>query len=112
MATIKERRQVPRFIASLTLTVVLSKGEAHYIMETENVSDRGLCFRSERVFPVGTELHLVFGRPPQLARLAAEGIVRWSEAGKGFGVEFTSMNPDDRLALLKFLNSQWTCPHF
>jgi len=106
MSTIDERRQAPRFIVSLTLTVVVSSGKALCVVETENVSDTGLCFRSERVFPVGTKLHVVFGRPPDLPRLSVEGIVRWSESGKGFGVEFTSISPDDRLALLRFLNSQ------
>ena len=96
----------------MALNVVLTNGEAPYVVETENVSDAGLCIRSERVFPVTTQLHLVFGRLPELPPLIAEGIVRWSEGGKGFGVEFTSISPDDHLALLRFLNSQLTGPHF
>ena len=104
MSTIEERKRAPRIVAALT--VVLSHGDAHYVVETENVSERGLCFRSKEVFPVGTQHHLVFGRPPELPRLSAEGIVRWSEGGKGVGVEFTSMSPDDRQALLSFVNSQ------
>ena len=105
MSTIDERRRAPRFIVSLTLTVLLSEGEAHYVAETENMSDTGLCLRSERVFPVGTQLRLVFGRPPELPPLIAKGIVRWSEGGKGVGVEFTSMSPDDQQALLRFVSS-------
>ena len=88
-----------------TLTVVLSIGEAHYVVETANVSETGLCLRSKEEFPVGTRQHLVFGEPPELPRLSAEGIVRWSEGGKGVGVEFTSISPDDHQALLKFVNS-------
>jgi c-di-GMP-binding flagellar brake protein YcgR len=107
MSTIEERRRAPRFIASLT--VVLSKGEAHYVVETENVSDTGLCLRWKKVFPVGTQHHLVFGRPPELPRLSAQAIVRWSEGGKGVGVEFTSISPDDHQALLRFVNSQSRC---
>ena len=104
MSTIEERRGAPRFIASLT--VVLSKGGAHYVVETENISETGLCLRSEEVFPVGTQHRLLFARPPELPPLSAEGIVRWSEGGKGVGVEFTSMSPDDRQALLRFVNSR------
>jgi hypothetical protein len=104
-----ERRRDPRFIASLTLTVSLSDGEAHYVMEAENVSARGFYLRSKEMFPVGTQLHLAFGQPPELPRLRAEGIVRRSEGGKGFGVEFTSISLDDRLTLLRFLNSQPHC---
>jgi hypothetical protein len=102
MSPIEERREAPRFIASLNVLVL--EGEAHYVVEAENVSDMGLCFRSERVFPVGTQLHLVFGRPPELPPVIAEGIVRWSEGGKGVGVEFTSISPEDHLALLRFVN--------
>jgi hypothetical protein len=104
MSTTEERKRAPRINASLT--VVLSKGEAHYVVETKNVSEGGLCFSSKEVFPVGAQHHLVFGQPPELPRLSAEGIVRWSESEKGVGVEFTSMSPDDRQALLKFVNSQ------
>jgi c-di-GMP-binding flagellar brake protein YcgR len=107
MSSIEERRRAPRFIASLG--VVLSIGEAYYVVETENVSDTGLCLRSKKVFPVGTQHHLVFGRPPELPRLSAEGIVRWSEGGKGVGVEFTSISPNDHQALLRFVNSQSRC---
>jgi hypothetical protein len=104
MPTIEERRRAPRFNASLN--VVLLEGEAHYVVETENVSHTGVCLRSKEVFPVGTQLHLVFGRPPELPALSAQGIVRWSEGGKGVGVEFTSISLDDHQALLRFVNSQ------
>ena len=104
MSTIEERRRAPRLSASLT--VVLSQGEAHYVVETVDVSETGICLRSKKGFPVGTQHHLVFGRPPELPRLSAEGIVRWSKRGKGVGVEFTSISPDDRQAILRFVNSQ------
>ena len=104
MAIIEEQKRAPRFSASLT--VVLSKGEAHYVEETKNVSDRGLCLLPKKVFPVGTQLHLVFGRPPELPALSAQGIVRWSEGGKGVGVQLTSFRPGDHQALLRFVDSQ------
>jgi len=104
MSPLEERKRAPRIVTSLT--VVLSKGDAHYVVETENVSETGLCLRSKEVFPVGGQHHLVFGRPPELPRISAEGIVRWSEGGKGVGVEFTSISPDDRQALLRFVSLQ------
>jgi len=103
MSIILGRKAVPRFIAALT--VALSNGKANYVAETKNLSDTGLCLRSEELFPVGTQLHLVFGQPPELPRLSTEGIVRWSEGGKGVGVEFTSINPHDYRALLRFVSS-------
>jgi hypothetical protein len=107
MPTIEERKRAPRVIASLP--VALSQGGAFYVLDTENVSCGGLCLRPRKMFPVGTQLHLVFGRLPELPQVSADGIVRWSEGGKGVGVEFTSMSPDDRLVLLRFVNSQSLC---
>jgi hypothetical protein len=109
MSTVQERKRAPRVSASLT--VVLSKGGAHYVVETKNVSERGLCLRSKEVFPVGTQHHMVFGGPPELPRLSAEAVVRWSERGKGVGVEFTSISPDDCEALLRFVKSRSRSGH-
>jgi len=100
----KEQKPAQRLTASLS--VALSEGAGTYVVDTANVSNTGLCLRPQKVFPVGTQLHLVFGQPPDLARVSAQGIVRWSEDGKGVGVEFTSINPRDREALLRFVNSQ------
>ncbi|MGD0920492.1 MAG: PilZ domain-containing protein [Terriglobia bacterium] len=103
MSTKEERRRTPRFSASLT--AVVSEGQAYYVVETVDVNETGVCLRSKKAFPVGAQYHLVFGRPPELPRLSAEGIVRWSKGGKGVGVEFTSITPDDRQAILRFVNA-------
>jgi hypothetical protein len=105
MSTIlKEQKPAKRLIASLTVS--LSEGAANYVVDTENVSETGLCLCPKKVFPVGTQLYLVFGQPPELSRVSAQGIVRWSEAGKGVGVEFTSISPGDHQALHRFVKSQ------
>jgi hypothetical protein len=104
MPTIEERKRSPRVIAFLT--VDLSEGKTHYVVDTENVSDTGLCLCPKKMFPVGTQLHMVFGQPPELRLITAHGIVRWFEGEKGVGVEFTSISEDDRQALLSFVNSQ------
>jgi hypothetical protein len=98
-----ERRRTPRIVA--ILTVSLSFAEAHYVVDTENISETGLCLCPRKLFPVGTQLHLVFGLPPDLPPITARGVVRWFEDGKGVGVEFTSMSDDHRLALAKFVAS-------
>jgi hypothetical protein len=105
MSTIvNEPRPSQRINASLS--VALSEGAANYVMETENVSDTGLCLCPKKVFPVGTQLHLVFGQPPELPRVSVRGIVRWADGGKGVGVQFTFIRPGDRQALLRFVTSQ------
>lgn len=91
---------------SEVMTVVLSQGGAVFVAETRNVSDGGLCLKSEETFPVGTQLHLVFGRPPELPRLSTEGIVRWCEGGKGVGVEIISIRPQDQRSLERFISLQ------
>ena len=90
-----------------TMKVVLAKARAYYVVETKNLSYGGVCLKSDQAFPSGTQLHLVFGQPPDLPRLSLEGIVRWSEAGKGVGVEFTSLSAEDQQTLLEFVNSRY-----
>ncbi len=96
----RRARRVP-----VSLSVVLASGEAHYFVETENVSETGLRLQPRKVFPVGTQHRMVFGKPPRLPRLNAIGTVRWSESGKGVGMEFTSISRDDQQSLGEFLNS-------
>jgi hypothetical protein len=104
MPALEKRKRGPRLIA--LLTVALSEGAAHYVVDTENVSETGLCLCPKTLFPVGTQLHLVFGQPPELPAISAHGIVRWYEGGKGVGVEFTSISADDHQALRRFVESQ------
>ena len=96
----RRTRRVP-----VSLGVVLATGQAHYFVETENVSETGLCLEPKKVFPVGTQHRMVFGKPPRLLRINAIGTVRWSESGKGMGVEFTSISQDDQQSLREFLSS-------
>ena len=102
--TTSEKKPSQRVITALS--VALAEGAANYLVETANVSNTGLCLRPKKVFPVGTQLRLVFGRPPELLAVCAEGIVRWSEGGKGVGVEFTAISMNDHQALRRFVNSQ------
>ena len=104
MPTIEDQKRAPRLIVALS--VALSEGASHYLADAENVSHTGLCLRPRKMFPVGTQLHLVFGGPPELPGVSVEAIVRWSLAGKGVGVEFTSISADDHQALKRFVNSQ------
>ena len=104
MASIEERNRAPRLIALLTAS--LSDGTAHYVVDTENVSETGLCLAPKKLFPAGTHLHIVLGQPPELPALSLEGVVRWAEGGRGVGVEFTTLSADDHQALRRYVNSQ------
>ncbi len=96
-------RQAPRF--KIPVGVVVSTGEAYYFIETQDLSEKGLRLGPKKAFPIGAQHRIVFGRPPQLPRIEAIGTVRWSETGKGVGVEFTSISAHDRRALREFLSS-------
>ncbi len=102
MSMTAERRKARRF--KVVLSVVLSPGRAHYLMETWDVSEMGLCLLSKTALPVGSQPRMVFGRPPYLRRLSAIGTVRWSENGRGAGIEFASISPNDQQALRQFLS--------
>jgi hypothetical protein len=104
MTTVEERKRAPRLVAFLT--VALTDGVMHYVVDTENVSGAGLCLCPRKLFPIGTHLHLMFGQPPELPAVSAEGVVRWFEGGKGVGVEFTSISAEHRQALEQFVDSQ------
>ncbi len=61
----------------------------------------GVFLSVSRVRPVGTSLRLVFEVPGGIVQ--AEGVVRNVSPDEGMGVEFTKMNPQDRVLLERLL---------
>jgi Tfp pilus assembly protein PilZ len=90
---------------TISVDVVVEAESAHYVVEILNLSGTSLSLRTKKAFPVGTRLRLVFGMPLQLPRIDVNGTVTWSEKGEGVGVEFTSLSPEHKQALRRFLNS-------
>ena len=78
---------------------------ALYYAETRDVSEGGLSLRTKKPFPVGTQVQLVLGRPPDLPKINLEAVVRWLKSGEGVGVEFTEIALEHRAAITAFLNS-------
>lgn len=87
------------------LDVALEAEEAHYVVESENLSETGILLRTKRAFPQGTPLRMVFGHPPELPKVRTFGVVRRLENGKSIGVVFTSLGSEERKAILDFVNS-------
>jgi hypothetical protein len=104
MPAVEKQKRAQRIVAFLT--VALSEGQAHYVVDTENISETGLCLCPKKLFPVGTHLHLVFGHAPDLPSVNTHGIVRWFGDGMGVGVEFTSLSTEHRQAIAKFVGSR------
>ena len=61
----------------------------------------GVFLSGSRVRPVGSSLRLVFEVPGGIVQ--AEAIVRSVSPGEGMGVEFTNINPQDRVLLERLL---------
>ena len=97
----KERAQR----VDVSLNVVFSAHEAHYFAKAGNLSETGLFVATKKNIPPGTPLHIVFGMPPNLPRISAEGIIRWAKEQEGVGVELTSLTPEQRQSLRTFLDS-------
>ncbi len=82
---------------------ILETGELHFFAETGDLSETGILLHTRQAFPVGTQLRLAFGLSPDLPNITAEGVVRWSETGKGVGVEFISLSSESKQLLQQFL---------
>jgi len=61
----------------------------------------GVFLSGSRVKPLGTNLKLVFQVPGGIVQ--AEAIVRSVSPGERMGVEFTEINPQDRVLLERLL---------
>ena len=98
---LKER--APR--VDVSLNVVFRANESHYFAKAGNLSETGLFVVTKKTIPVNTPLHVVFGLPPNLPRISAEGIIRWAKEQEGVGVQLTSLTLEQKQALQNFLNS-------
>jgi hypothetical protein len=69
-----------------------------------NLSQEGCFFKTADLGPVGTTLSLLVD-PPEIGLILVEGrITHKGEDGKGAGIEFVSIEPEDRLKLAYFLD--------
>lgn len=98
-----QQRRFPR--AKVAVDAVIQTGDAYFYAETVDLGEMGLSLRTKKPFPVGTEMRLVLGRPPDLPKLDLDGVVRWLRNGDSVGVEFKSLSSENSSALTTFLNS-------
>jgi hypothetical protein len=76
-------------------------GGDHQTSRVQTLGKGGVFIDSSNPVPVDTELRLVFEVPGGTVR--ADGIVRSVLPGKGMGVEFTKLGPQDRILLDRLL---------
>ncbi len=76
-------------------------GSDHQTSRVQTLGMGGVFIASSNPPAVGTTLRLVFEVPGGIVR--ADGIVRSVLPGKGMGVEFTKLGPQDRIVLDRLL---------
>ena len=81
-----EKRQFGR--KEFFVDVVLGTDKAHYVVQSKNLSEAGIFLTMRRPLPVGTELKIAFGNPPQLPMMRALGVIKRKIDGKGVGIAF------------------------
>ncbi len=83
------------------MSVAWYGGGDQQISRVKTLGIGGVFLSGSRVRPVGSSLRLVFEVPGGIVQ--AEAIVRSVSPGEGMGVEFTNMNPQDRVLLERLL---------
>jgi hypothetical protein len=96
-----ETRRHQRISLPKGMFVAWHGGGDQQVSRVKTLGMGGVFLSVSRVRPVGTSLRLVFEIPGGIVQ--AEGVVRNVSPGEGMGVEFTKMNPQDRLLLERLL---------
>ena len=95
-------RRYPRIALPKGMWVAWYGGSEHQISRVGTLSMGGIYICVPNPPPVGTKLKLAFEVPG--GDVQTEGVVRNLEAGKGMGIQFTRLNPKDRVLLQRLLN--------
>lgn len=91
--------------ARVAVDAVIQTSDAYFYAETLDIGEGGVSLHTKKPFPVGTAMHLVLGRPPDLPKLDLEGVVRWLREGESVGIEFISLSPEISSILSAFVTS-------
>jgi hypothetical protein len=99
--TLSGTRRHERISLPNGMSVAWYGGGDQQVSRVETLGMGGAFLCGSRVRPVGTSLTLVFQVPGGIVQ--AEGVVRSVSPDEGMGVEFTKMNPQDRVLLERLL---------
>ena len=84
------------------MTAAWYGGGQQQVSRVKTLGMGGLFLCGPNAPPLGTELKLVFQVPGGIVQ--ADAVVRNIVPGEGMGVEFTRINPEDRLLLERLLH--------
>jgi hypothetical protein len=97
----RENRRTPRVEVSRGLWVAWRLDSAPAVSRVRDLSAGGVFILTHEPLPQGSVIHLLFSLPEGEVRI--EGAVRYSNEGKGMGVEFTRMGVADRARLRELI---------
>ena len=97
MANSEQRRRHPRVSAPKGLLVAWEAGTRRAVSYLESVALGGFFIRTPQPPPVRSTLRILLELP--MGDVRARAIVRRVSPRKGMGIEFISMNPEDRARL-------------
>lgn len=100
-----DRRSSPR--VAIEAEIGLNSETNFYLGFTEDLSDGGLFIATYDVLQVGAKLTVRF-QLPEGQEVVANGRVVWvrdahEDVAPGMGIQFESLRPDDRAAILSFI---------
>lgn len=100
MATFEKERRYPRYKPQ-GLVIGWRSRATRMASRAEMVGMGGLFLHTKEPAPVGSIVELFFD--VKGGEVRAQAVVRDSVTGKGMGVQFVQMRPDDRARLSQFL---------
>lgn len=96
-----ENRRTPRVEVSKGVWVAWRADGSPVVSRVRDLSAGGVFISTSAPLSKGSPVQLLFSLPEGEMRI--EGIVRYSNAGKGMGVEFTQMGVADRARLQELI---------
>ena len=97
----RENRRSPRLEVPKGIWVAWRLDSSPTVSRVRDLSAGGVFISTREPLASGSPIHLLFSLPEGEMRI--EGVVRYSDAGKGMGVEFTRMGVADRARLQELI---------
>ncbi|HXM92882.1 MAG TPA: DUF4388 domain-containing protein [Candidatus Dormibacteraeota bacterium] len=104
--TVENRRRHPRVWAPKGMLVAWQSGGQRHVSHAETVGMGGLFLFTPNPPPEGSMIEMLFDLATPAGEVRARAVVRHTRPGKGMGIKFIHMRPEDRSRLNQFLKLQ------
>jgi uncharacterized protein (TIGR02266 family) len=99
------KREHPRVVMGIPVSYKI--GKTHTAALAMDVSSGGMAIRTNKPPVRGTALKVKFALPGSKKQLEAEGVVCWSVAKNGMGMQFTKVKPADAAVIHGFVEAHF-----